>query len=209
MAGKQKVIIDLGCGCNKHQGAIGVDNIKLAGVDIIHDLLDFPYPFNDESADEVILSHVLEHFYLKDIIKILDETGRILKKEGELTISVPHVFCSGAFMDPGHKSFFCYETLYYFTKEHTAYYRKDLKTKYNWEIKKLWTSVNFFNDHFGKITPLKRKISSFLTIIMNFILSNTTSKVLPDMLVKFSPFWLVNIHAKLHKVECTDKSTQS
>ncbi len=98
-------IIDLGCGANKYKGAIGVDNVKLETVDVVHDLLCFPYPLERESADKIILSHVLEHFVLEDIIKILNECGRILKEKGEIIISVPHVFSTGgSFSDPGHKS---------------------------------------------------------------------------------------------------------
>ena len=208
MAAKNKLVIDLGCGRNKSKDAtIGVDSIKLDTVDIVHDLLDFPYPFTDESADEIILSHVLEHFCLSDIIKILDEAGRILKPQGNITISVPHVFSVGAAMDPGHKTVFTYETLYYFTESHLASYRKDLKTQCSWAIKRLWTSVSCFNDHFKEITPLKRKISSFFTLILNFILNRSKGKTFPDMVIKFSPFWLVSIHAKIQKVGCAEKST--
>ena len=42
-------ILDLGCGDNKVEGAGGLDNVSLSGVDIVHDLLDFPYPIENES----------------------------------------------------------------------------------------------------------------------------------------------------------------
>lgn len=49
MAGR--MMVDLGCGNAKTVGAIGVDNVALPGVDVVHDLLDFPYPFDTGSAD--------------------------------------------------------------------------------------------------------------------------------------------------------------
>ena len=36
--------LDLGCGSLKVEGAVGLDNVSIPGVDIVHDLLDFPSP---------------------------------------------------------------------------------------------------------------------------------------------------------------------
>ncbi len=58
-----KAIIDLGCGPNKVQGAIGVDRVALPGVDVVHDLEITPYPFPDNKFDEAHIYHVLEHMY--------------------------------------------------------------------------------------------------------------------------------------------------
>ena len=60
-------ILDLGCGENKVQGAIGLDNVDINGVDILHDLLRFPYPLNDNSFDIIYLRNVIEHFNLDKI----------------------------------------------------------------------------------------------------------------------------------------------
>ena len=35
-------ILDLGCGEKKVNGAIGLDNLQLPGVDVVHELLNFP-----------------------------------------------------------------------------------------------------------------------------------------------------------------------
>lgn len=194
------MIIDLGCGLNKHEGAIGVDNVKLDGVDVVHNLLDFPYPFQTSSADKIIISHVLEHFFLEDIIKIFNEVGRILKKDGSLIISVPHAFSVGALEDPGHKTFFTYETLYFFTKKHFASYRKDFCLQHNWQITRLWTTVNVFNHHFGEPGLLNKILSKFFSKVLNGILRNSRSTTFPELVVKYLPVWLVNIHAHFKKV---------
>ena len=83
------LILDLGCGRRKHAGAIGVDNVPLETVDVVHDLRETPYPFACGCADEIILSHVLEHFSLAEINCILDEAHRVLGPTGLVTISVP------------------------------------------------------------------------------------------------------------------------
>ena len=55
-------ILDLGCGENKVTNSIGLDNVNLPDVDIVHDLMDFPYPIENESIDKIYLRHVIEHF---------------------------------------------------------------------------------------------------------------------------------------------------
>ena len=73
-------ILDLGCGTAKVEGALGLDNIDIPGVDIVHDLLAFPYPLDNQSFDKIYLRNVIEHFHLNDLEKILKECSRILIK---------------------------------------------------------------------------------------------------------------------------------
>ena len=40
--------LDLGCGSLKVEGAVDLDNVSTPNVDIVHDLLDFPYPIENE-----------------------------------------------------------------------------------------------------------------------------------------------------------------
>ena len=47
-------ILDLGCGENKIPNSIGLDNLKLPNVDVVHDLIDLPYPFDNESIDKKV-----------------------------------------------------------------------------------------------------------------------------------------------------------
>ena len=58
---KSGIKLDIGCGANKHPGFVGIDYRPLKGVDIVHNLEQFPYPLKDESVLVAISSHVLEH----------------------------------------------------------------------------------------------------------------------------------------------------
>ena len=195
------MIVDLGCGKNKHPGAIGVDNVKLDAVDVVHDLLEFPYPFEEASVDGIVISHVLEHFSLEDIAKILNEAGRILAKGGKIIISLPHVFSVGAWDDLGHKTHFTYESMYFFTRKHEANYRKDFKLQHEWSITRLWTSVNVVNDHFVSPSCFSRFLSRCATKIFNMVLKMDKGMTFSEVLVKISPVWLVNIHLHMQKTE--------
>ncbi|MBI3353513.1 MAG: class I SAM-dependent methyltransferase [Nitrospirae bacterium] len=97
----QEKILDLGCGNRKVSGAIGVDCIVSTIVDVVHDLNQFPYPFDDASFDAVVLNHVIEH--LEDIPHTLKEVHRLLKPEGEVWIATPHFSDSHSWVDHTHR----------------------------------------------------------------------------------------------------------
>lgn len=96
------VIIDLGCGENKTEGAIGIDVRPLKGVDIVWDLEKIPYPLPDECAHLLIASHIVEHLKPWLFIDIMNEWWRILKPDGKLMISTPYANSPGFWQDPTH-----------------------------------------------------------------------------------------------------------
>ncbi|MCA1810505.1 MAG: class I SAM-dependent methyltransferase [Halobacteriales archaeon] len=87
-----------------------MDLAPLPGVDIVHDLLDFPWPFKDRSFGHIYCSHVLEHVphYIgngqrKDgLILVMEEMHRILRPGGTVTIVAPHHRGDNRWIDPTH-----------------------------------------------------------------------------------------------------------
>lgn len=75
-----------------------MDREKLPGVDAVHDLAVFPYPFETNQFDLIEADHVLEH--LPDIFGVMREIHRILKPGGKVVIRVPHF--SRGFSHPEH-----------------------------------------------------------------------------------------------------------
>ncbi|MEM2954453.1 MAG: class I SAM-dependent methyltransferase [Candidatus Nanoarchaeia archaeon] len=79
-------ILDIGCGLRKYKPkqknarVIGLDIVKLPGVDVVHDLEKSPLPFKDNEFDTVIANHVLEH--VKNLISVIHEIWRITKRYG-------------------------------------------------------------------------------------------------------------------------------
>jgi len=106
--------LNLGCGNDIKKGYVNLDFIKQPGVDIVHNLNKFPWPFKDNTFDEVYASHVLEH--VDDLIKTMEEIIRISKPESKIKIRVPHFSCGVSYRDPTHKRLFSYFTFDYFEK---------------------------------------------------------------------------------------------
>ncbi len=94
-------ILELGCGRVKHANAVGIDRIALPGVDVVHDLNLFPYPFEDNTFDEVYAIHIIEH--LDSILAAMEEIYRITKPSARVTIITPHHSDAISWQDPTHK----------------------------------------------------------------------------------------------------------
>lgn len=94
------MIIDLCCGSKKRPGAIGVDLVKLPGVDIVHDLDKGPWPLESNSATNIRCEHGIEH--VKDVNLFMKECHRILKNGGVLEIVTPHFSSYNSYVDPTH-----------------------------------------------------------------------------------------------------------
>lgn len=107
-----KKILQLGCGTSKRAGAIGVDVLPLPGVDVVHNLNSFPYPFADGEFDLVIAEHVLEH--LDNLMEVMEEIHKILKPGGRLEITCPHFSSADTFTDITHKHFITSRSFDYF-----------------------------------------------------------------------------------------------
>jgi len=99
--------LNLGCGEKTKKGYVNLDIRKLPNVDVIHDLNKFPYPFDDDSFDEIYMSHVLEH--LEDPKRVMSELWRISKDKGKIKIICPYFSHVSAYMW-GHKNFLRYES---------------------------------------------------------------------------------------------------
>ena len=119
---KNHKLLDLGCGIRKRPGAVGVDIVPNPNVDIIHDLNKFPYPFENNSFDDIYLDNSIEH--LNDLIKVMEEIHRISMPGAKITIRVPYFGCHFA-IDPTHKQYFCYHSFFYFdpTHEYHKFYK--------------------------------------------------------------------------------------
>ena len=119
---KEKKRVDLECGNNKQKGFIGIDITKIGTqADIAHNLLTFPWPFDDNSVDETFCSHFLEHIphgdgYHDPFWDFFNELWRILKPGGIAKFVTPYYASVRAFQDPTHTRMITEPTYNYFNK---------------------------------------------------------------------------------------------
>jgi SAM-dependent methyltransferase len=97
-------VLDVGCGANKYPGAIGLDNNPRTAADVIHDLGELPYPFDDDEFDLVVSSHVIEH--VPDVMRFVTELYRITRPGGRIRIKTPHWTNPDWASDPTHRNHF-------------------------------------------------------------------------------------------------------
>lgn len=115
--------INLGAGSEPTEGWINVDWIKGEGIQVVHNLLEFPWPFVLNSADEIKAIDVLEHMPLFNAknestpMKFIEECHNILKQGGKLTIQVPHYESPNLWIDPTHVRGYAVESFDYFDPE--------------------------------------------------------------------------------------------
>lgn len=139
--------LDIGCGHNKRLGFVGIDKKKLSGVDIVHDLNKYPYPFKNESVDEVFCSHFIEH--VDDMIAFMDELYRIMKPGAKAMIIAPYYANMRCWQDPTHKraisecSFLYYNKIWRDSQKLEHY---DIKSNfdfvYGYAVKPEWANRN-------------------------------------------------------------------
>lgn len=106
--------LNLGCGGDIKKGYINLDMRKAPGVDIVHDLNKFPYPFEDNEFDEIVAYNILEH--VDNMLKTMEELHRILKQGGKLDIITPHYNGPMAWGNPEHRRGYGHDTFFYFVK---------------------------------------------------------------------------------------------
>lgn len=122
-ANRRKLLrLDLACGQSKKEGFTGVDIADCEGVDVVHDLTKYPWPFESSSVKEVHCSHYVEHIPLDvnggdGLIAFMNELGRICRRGGKVEIVHPFLKSERAFQDPTHRRFIPAATWHYFNAE--------------------------------------------------------------------------------------------
>lgn len=84
-SGEEVVRLHLGCGEKLWDGFINVD--IQGDVDVQADLRELP--FEEEYADEIHAIHVIEHFYIWEVMDVLRHWRKILKTNGKLFLELP------------------------------------------------------------------------------------------------------------------------
>lgn len=119
--GGERTIIEIGCGPNKRENAIGIDIVDLPGVDVVANIDDGLAFIPDSSVDEIYANHLLEH--LQNLEVAMSEIERILKPKGRCYIVVPHFSNPHYYSDYTHRTPWGLYSIGYFCKSGWPYAR--------------------------------------------------------------------------------------
>jgi len=108
--------LDIGCGKNKKEGFIGVDQYAMEGVDVVMDVRQ-KWSYDDNSVEEVHCSHFLEHLTGPERVRFYNELFRVLKPGAKATIITPHWASNRAYGDPTHQWPPVAEMAFYYLKQ--------------------------------------------------------------------------------------------
>jgi SAM-dependent methyltransferase len=133
--------LNLGCGRDIKEEYINIDKAKISGVDVVHDLDKYPWPFKSNYFDEIYARDFIEH--AKDLVMAMKEINRISRNNAKLRLIVPYWHSSCAFY-PNHNYFFNVDSLKMFTEKNRSY-----DAHYGFELE----DVKLLPSRFGRLIP--------------------------------------------------------
>lgn len=133
--------LNVGCGRFTREGWINLDRRPGPGVDVVADLdavRATPIPLPDESVDEFLLSHVIEH--LEDPLGLMQELWRIAKPGAIAAIRVPHGASDDAWEDQTHRRPYFVGSFGFFAQP--WYWRADYGYRGDWQPERITLLVD-------------------------------------------------------------------
>ena len=110
--------LNFGCGTDIKKGYVNLDSSRVKGVNVVHNLDRYPWPFSSNYFDEVYGRDAIEH--LEDLFRAMQEIHRISKDGATVRLIVPYWHSSAAFY-PNHHYFFNVDSMRYFTEPNRTY----------------------------------------------------------------------------------------
>lgn len=134
--------LNVGCGRNiLPEPWRNIDCVALPGVDLIADLErceDRPLPLEADSADEFLLSHLIEH--IAKPLPLMQELHRIAKHGAKCVIRCPYGSSDDADEDPTHVRRYFMNSFAVFAQPY--YWRADYGYRADWQADKITLVIN-------------------------------------------------------------------
>lgn len=113
--------LNLGSGAMVMPGFVNVDSYPGRGIDVVHDLDEHPWPFEDGDATEVVALDVYEH--VNDPLGFMGEVWRVTRPGSVVRIRTTHWQTENSYTDPTHKRFLTERSFDYWVPG-TEYHRR-------------------------------------------------------------------------------------
>lgn len=110
--------LNLGSGNDYLDGYINVDLNSDVRCDLVLDVEKEEFPWLDDSADEIIAKHLVEHLWDRD--KFMNKCWNLLKSGGQMYIETPTAGTKAFYKDPTHIFGWIEETFRYYCDWNTC-----------------------------------------------------------------------------------------
>lgn len=178
-AAKEKILLDIGCGASKRPGYIGLDTVKLEGVDIVCDI-EKGFPLEDNTVDGVWSNFLFEH--ISDTVSLFKDLYRICRNGAVVEIRVPYYQSVTQYKDPTHKAVIVPEMLAYFTTEKWLRFDYNIRTDFRLQEVK-YDYLPPFDFLMGKKMFLFRPLTYPLILFARRFLWNVVHSITLKLLV--------------------------
>ena len=144
MSAKQETTmkrLHLGCGKTILAGWVNLDLLPGEGVDVVADLDkcgEIPLPFEDNTFDEFLASHLFEH--LRNPLPFMQELHRVAKPGAKAVFRVPCGSSDDAYEDPTHVRRCFMNTFGYYSQP--FYWRADYGYRGDWKTERIRLMVS-------------------------------------------------------------------
>ena len=134
--------LNLGCGKDIREGWLNIDREpRPEGMGIseymVYDI-SRPMPLLEtSSADEMLLSHILEH--ILNPLPMMEELHRVARHDCLLTVKCPHIGSDDAFEDPQHVRQYSPSSFLYFAQP--TFWQADYNYRGDWQPEKVVLQV--------------------------------------------------------------------
>ncbi len=160
--------LNFGCGKNILEGWTNIDLNEGPGVDLVVDLdaASWTYiPFEDDSVDEFLLSHVLEH--VRHTLDLMREIYRIAKPGARMTIRLPYGSSNDAFEDPTHVRPYFADSFMYFSQP--MYWKADYGYRGDWQPDLVTLTLS--EARYGKVsrTQAMGEIMGYRNVVLEMV----------------------------------------
>ncbi len=167
--------LNVGCGRNILEGWLNLDVMPLDGVNVVADLdacAEIPLPIEDDTIDEFLLSHVIEH--IKSPLPLMQELWRVAKPNAQLVMRVPHGASDDAWEDPTHVSSYFTGSFGYFSQP--FYWRADYGYRGDWRCDSITFVVSAQSNQDLEANEILHKINTQRNVVREMIAQFTCIK---------------------------------
>jgi SAM-dependent methyltransferase len=174
--------INLGAGNDIRKDFINHDIDQIGNIDVVHDLNIYPWPWENNSIDEILALDIYEH--LDNFIKSMEETHRILKDNGNVFLKVPYWNSSSAYIDPTHKRGFHELTFDFFDPSREFCKLRPYYSTARFKIISIAYIINLFQPYIS--VPFIKKIKVQNKILKKIVglLANIFGNIILDLEVE-------------------------